>query len=84
MRKFAELFKQAPRRWSIMIACWVLIAISWVAIGIHWVPKIFGECGWFTPKMVEFHQGMTLCPGQSAHLEIVVPLTIPKNEKDGI
>lgn len=26
------------------------------------------------PPMVEFHQGMTLCPGQSATMRIIVPV----------
>ena len=69
-------------QWIIMIVAWVFIVASWGWIGA--MRGWFGECGWFAPKMVEFHQGMTLCPGQSAHVEIRIPLTAPQHQDDGI
>ena len=32
------------------------------------------ECGPDTPKVVPYHQGMTLCPGQSAVGSFVIPM----------
>jgi hypothetical protein len=34
-----------------------------------------GGCYPWSPKDVEFHQGMTLCPGQTAHGTIKLPDT---------
>ena len=74
-------------RWS-FIACWVVIVASWTLIayqsGFINLGSWFGECGWFAPKMVEFHQGMMLCPGQTVHVKIRVPLSAPQHQDDGI
>lgn len=53
---------------------WVVGGIVALAAGVA-INQTFGECGVFAPKMVEFHQGMTLCPGQSATL--TMPLASP-------
>lgn len=53
-----------------MWACWLLMVAAW---GFMLYPKVFGECGWFTPKLVMYHDGMTLCPGQSAQMQINIP-----------
>ena len=39
-----------------------------VAIG-----NLLNGCGPWAPAVVEFHQGMTLCPGQTAKGFIIVP-----------
>jgi hypothetical protein len=68
--------------WIAILCMWVFIIGSWIWIAGMW--GWFGECGWFAPKTVEFHQGMTLCPGQSAHIEIRIPLHAPERQDDGI
>jgi hypothetical protein len=37
-----------------------------------------GGCYPWSPKDVEFHQGMTLCPGQTAHIELPQPPPPPQ------
>ena len=56
--------------WIAILCMWVFIIGTW---GVFGYTKAFGECGWFAPKVVKFHQGMTLCPGQSAELNIFIP-----------
>lgn len=59
-------------RW---IAIGAITALGALAGGIAIHETFFGECGMSAPKVVEFHQGMTLCPGQSATL--TMPLAVP-------
>jgi hypothetical protein len=40
------------------------------AVVIHWQVYLPPECRGDVPKAVEFRQGMTLCPGQSATVSI--------------
>lgn len=47
---------------SVCVAIWIVIGgVACIVI----YDRFFGECS-HAPKSVEFHQGMTLCPGQSA------------------
>jgi len=36
-----------------------------------------GECVLPQPNIIEFHQGMNLCPGQAAKINIKVPVPAP-------
>lgn len=64
---FAFFWWWAPRwlRWFSFASgcCCLLVTILNVAIVYD---ATFGECA-NQPKDVPFHQGMTLCPGQTAH-----------------
>jgi len=55
------------------LAVWALFVVVWISIAISLLyPKVLGECGWFAPKIVQYHDGMTLCPGQAAHIRIIL------------
>jgi hypothetical protein len=60
----------------------VAISIALLAIGIL---QTKWQC-WGAPPVVEFHQGMTLCPGQGAELTIPSPFRFERKEprNDGI
>ena len=53
------------------------------ALYAHWQLYLPTECRGDVPQQVPFHQGMTLCPGQSAILTIVIPQTEGENHGDG-
>lgn len=65
-----------------LIAAWITIAASWGWIG--YLRGWFGECGPLAPKEVPFHEGMTLCPGQSTTMTIVVPVRAQPKPDTGI
>lgn len=47
--------------------------VSGTALYAHWQLYLPPECRGNVPKQVPFHQGMTLCPGQSAVFTIAIP-----------
>jgi hypothetical protein len=47
-----------------VVADWKL---EWALLQGMW------QC-WGAPPVVEFRQGMTLCPGQSAEMHVTIPL----------
>ncbi len=53
----------------ILIGIFVVVTIGTAAV-IHWQLYLPVECRGDIPKSVPFHQGMTLCPRQSATFTI--------------
>jgi hypothetical protein len=49
-----------------IFAAVALAIVGGGAVVIHWQLYLPPECRGDVPKVVEFRQGMTLCPGQSA------------------
>lgn len=71
-----------PAGWSWhMIIAGIAVTASWAAVAAFPVAAIVWEnvadgC-FFAPATVEYHDGMTLCPGQSTTIRIEVPLDGP-------
>ena len=66
------------RKWLLMICAVMLIfdaamAIYPTEIVLLWINAQAGCYPW-SPKEVEFKQGMTLCPGQNAKMTIEIPI----------
>jgi hypothetical protein len=60
-------------RRRILLATWLVMVATWGFIGWAWWERHHDEC-FNAPKVVQFHQGMTICPGQSAQMTIIIPL----------
>jgi hypothetical protein len=55
---------------------WVLLGLALAMAGWWFGPQLFGECR-NAPKIVAYTPGMTLCPGQTAVMPLVIPLSRP-------
>lgn len=66
----AWYFLPSKIRWLNFIVA-MLIALVIVAIAVD---NAASGCYPWSPKEVEFHQGMTICPSQSARFTIEVPV----------
>jgi hypothetical protein len=71
-------------RWVIAVA-WLLICVSLGIIlgprGYLFIVNARGGCYPWSPKQVPYQDNMTLCPGQSATMHIIIPL---KSNDSGI
>lgn len=67
-----------PRGWLRIGALALIVLVffsasAWPSLRIFYINARAGCWPW-SPKMVEYHRGMTLCPGQSAMGTIMLPL----------
>ena len=66
------------RGWLLCLVAGGAFALSAASVGMLW--NVWGVCLLPHPAVVEFREGMTLCPGQSAQLRI--ELRIPRSGRD--
>ena len=74
-------------RFLIFIICGLLLIfnaamIFWPQTVVLFLINARAGCFPWTPPEVEYREGMTLCPGQSARMTIIIAL--PKKEDTGI
>lgn len=70
---------------AVNLIMWPLAALPWVVpetarLVVTWIAT--PEC-WNARAEVEYHDGMTICPGQSAVLRFQVPVARPKPDAQG-
>ncbi len=71
----APVWRRAVR---VTVACAGIVGAF--ALYAHWQLYLPPECRGDVPEEVPFHQGMTLCPGQTAIITIEVPLFLTEGK----
>lgn len=67
------------------MAAMLLVDAAMVVFGARialFVINASAGCWPWSPGDVEYHDGMTICPGQSAHLDLII--SVPKRQDTGI
>ncbi len=64
----ASVFKRGVIATAVCVA-----VVGGTALYAHWQLYLPPECRGAVPEQVPFHQGMTLCPGQSAIITLEIP-----------
>jgi hypothetical protein len=69
----AQWWRRSYELAAVLAVC--LAVNAWVAGKL--AGNVFGECAGAWGTTVHYHEGMTLCPGQSATLTIEIPVEPP-------